>query len=509
MMSAATVCRSIKFAAQPPENPRKICGFCGLYGTFPLCYTLVAQKRKEMLHPMAVKQRRLEPRMVEMTSGSLWKNIFLFSIPLMFSQILEVLFNLSDVAIAGKFAGYAALGSVGSTTILVSLFTGFLLGLGGGINVRTAHELGVGDRQAISETVHASLLISLVMGLVVCLACLFFAGPMLSLLDTKDELMDGAVTYLKIYALGMPAMGVYNCGNGILSACGDTRRPLYYLTAAGILNVILNLFFVIVCGMAAAGVAVASVIAQYLSALLILRNLLRREDDCRLHPGKLRFYPQASRAVLLIGIPTGIQNALFAIANLFVQVGVNSFSAVGVSGNAAAANADSLIYNVMAAFHTACASFVSRNLGAGNRDRMMKSYLISVTYSFLSGALLGGALLVFGRQFLSIFASEPQVIDAGMERIRILGWCYCVSAFMDCTIAASRGLGKSIPPTAIVIMGSCVFRIIWVYTVFAYFKTIASLYLLYIFSWTITAAAEIVYFLVSYRKIMKAPLHTA
>ena len=440
--------------------------------------------------------------MIEMTSGSLWKNIFLFSIPLMFSQILEVLFNLSDVAIAGKFAGYLALGSVGSTTLLVSLFTGFLLGLGSGINVRTAHELGVGDREAISNTIHSALLISLITGFVTCFACLFFARPMLGLLGTKAELMDGAVTYLQIYALGMPAMGIYNCGNGILSACGDTRRPLYYLTIAGILNVILNLFFVIVLHMAAAGVAIASVIAQYLSALLILRNLLRRTDACRLHPARLRFHGPSCRAILLIGIPTGIQNALFAIANLFVQVGVNSFDAVMVSGNSAAANADTLIYNVMAAFHTACASFVSRNLGAGNRGRIMKSYLISLTYSFVSAAIMGTLLLRFGREFLSIFASERPVIDAGMQRIGIMGMSYAVSAFMDCTIAASRGLGKSIPPTVIVIMGSCVFRIIWVYTIFAHFRTIPSLYLLYVFSWAITAAAEIFYYIVSYRKIM-------
>ena len=440
--------------------------------------------------------------MIEMTSGSLWKNIFLFSIPLMFSQILEVLFNLSDVAIAGKFAGYLALGSVGSTTLLVSLFTGFLLGLGSGINVRTAHELGVGDREAISNTIHSALLISLITGFVTCFACLFFARPMLGLLGTKAELMDGAVTYLQIYALGMPAMGIYNCGNGILSACGDTRRPLYYLTIAGILNVILNLFFVIVLHMAAAGVAIASVIAQYLSALLILRNLLQRTDACRLHPAKLRFHGPSCRAILLIGIPTGIQNALFAIANLFVQVGVNSFDAVMVSGNSAAANADPLIYNVMAAFHTACASFVSRNLGAGNRSRIMKSYLISLTYSFVSAAIMGTLLLRFGREFLSIFASERPVIDAGMQRIGIMGMSYAVSAFMDCTIAASRGLGKSIPPTVIVIMGSCIFRIIWVYTIFAHFRTIPSLYLLYVFSWAITAAAEIFYYIVSYRKIM-------
>ena len=208
--------------------------------------------------------------------------------------------------------------------------------------------------------------------------------------------------------------------------------------------------------------------------------------------------------VLSMGIPAGIQNAIFAIANLFVQSGVNTFDAVMVSGNSAAANADTLIYNVMAAFHTACASFVSRNWGAGNRKRMMKSYLVSLSYSFISGAVLGGLLLAFGTQFLSLFANEPEVIAAGMERIKIMGWSYAFSAFMDCTIAASRGIGKSVAPTIIVILGSCVFRVVWVYTIFAYFGTISSLYLLYIFSWTITSVAEIFYYMRSYHALSVA-----
>ena len=427
---------------------------------------------------------------VNMTEGSLWKNMLLFSLPLMLTQVLEVLFNLSDVAIAGKFADYRALGAVGSTTLLVSLFTGLLIGMGSGVNVAVARGLGMGDRQRVEKTV------------VLCLICVLLARPMLTLLHTKDELMDGAVLYLKIYALSMPAMAVYNCGNGIMSAVGDTRRPLLYLSVAGVLNVVLNLFFVIQCHMAALGVAIASAIAQWLSALLIVLHLLRRKDACRLELRRLRVHPQEARRVLAIGIPTGLQNAIFAVANLFVQVGLNSFDAVTVSGSSAAANADTLLFNMMAAFYTGCASFVSRNWGAGKTERIVKSYLVSMCYAAGVGALCGILLLFFGRSFLGLFANETEVIDAGMQRLRIMSFSYVVSPLMDASIAASRGIGKSVGPTVIVILGSCVFRVIWVYTVFAWLGTITSLYLLYIFSWAITGAAEIVYFRRSYKKVI-------
>lgn len=204
--------------------------------------------------------------------------------------------------------------------------------------------------------------------------------------------------------------------------------------------------------------------------------------------------------MLMLGIPAGIQNAVFAVANLFVQTGVNHFDAITVSGNSAAANADAIIFNVQAAIHTACASFISRNRGAGNHSRMMKSYAVSLTYSFAAGAILGGLLMLFGRGFLSLFANDAEVINAGMERLYIMGWSYPIAAFMDCTIAAARGIGRTVVPTIMVIMGSCVFRVVWVYTIFAHFQTITSLYLLYSFSWAITAVAEIAYFLPASRK---------
>lgn len=438
---------------------------------------------------------------IQMTTGSLWKNILLFSIPLMLSQLLEVMFNISDVAIVGKFADYRALGSVGSTTLLVSLFIGFLIGMGSGVNVRVAHMLGSDDSKAVGETIHTSFIICLSVGLIICAVCVFGAEWMLSVLHTKPELIDGAIMYLRIYAIGLPGMAIYNWGNGILSARGETTRPLIYLAISGTLNVILNLFFVIKCHRAADGVAMASAISQYVSAALILIHLLRRKDACRFMPSHIRFHKNAAIRVLALGLPAGLQNAIFAIANLFVQAGVNSFDEIMVSGNSAASNADTIIFNVLAAFYTACATFAGQNLGARNRKRVLKSYLVSLTYATAAALILGIILILSGREFLLLFTSKGAVIDAGMERIGIMWFSFAIAPLMDCTISASRGIGKSLVPTIIVIMGSCVFRVIWVYTIFAYFHTIPSLYLLYIFSWFITALAEIIYFIHSYRKI--------
>ena len=440
---------------------------------------------------------------IQITYGSLWKNMLLFSIPLMLSQLLQVLFNMADVAVVGKFSSAEALGAVGSTTILVSLFTGFLIGMGSAVNVCVAQHLGAGDKARTSASIRTSFVICLATGVIIAALCLLSARFMLELLGTKDDLIDGAILYFRIYALGMPALGIFNFGNGVLSANGDTKRPLAYLMIAGILNVLFNLFFVIVCGMAEDGVALASIITQYVSAVLILIHMGRLKDDCAFRFKDLKNKQDKTEAkrVLGLGIPAGFQNAIFAIANLFIQSAVNSFDSVMVEGNSAAANADSIIYNVMAAFYTACSTFMGQNLGAGKHERVIKCYFIGITYSFIAGAILGGALYLFGRTFLSLFANEEAVIEAGLQRTRIMSFSYAVSAFMDCSIAACRGIGKSLAPTIIVIMGSCVFRVAWIYTVFAYFHTIPSLYLLYIFSWTITAIAEIICFFVNYKKL--------
>ena len=442
-----------------------------------------------------------------LTEGSLGKKIFLFSLPLMLSNLLQVLFNMADIAVVGKFAGSNALGSVGSTSILVTLFTSFLIGVGGGINVLVALHIGAGNKKEAKETITTAYVLCLCMVILLLIVGISSARGILSLMNTKPELIDGAVLYLRIYFLGLPAVGVYNCGNAILSAAGDTKKPLYFLSIAGVVNVALNLLLVIVFHLDVAGVAIASIISQYISAILITHALTHGDNvyTTSLRHQTLRslVFKDKLTAILKLGLPSGLQNMVFMFANLFVQVGVNSFSATMVAANSAAANADGPVYEVMAAFYVACSSFMGQNLGAKKKDRVLKSYFVSLSYSFFIGLILGLTILFMGPDFLLLFTSDPAVIELGMYRLKIMSVSYAFSAFMDCTIAASRGLGKTVVPTFIVIMGSCVFRVIWIYTIFAYFKTIPSLYLLYIFSWTITAAAEIIYFQAIYRREMR------
>ncbi len=420
-----------------------------------------------------------------LTEGPLARQILVFSLPLVLSNLLQAVFNMTDIAVVGRFAGSQALGSVGSTTIFVTLMTGFLIGLGGGVNVLVARFYGAEQPKDVEKSVHSALLVCLAAGVLLLAVGVAFSPALMRLLGTKPDLIDGAILYLRIYFLGMPAMAIYNFGNGVFSAVGDTRKPLVYLTIAGVLNVILDLFFVIVCKMSVAGAALATILTQYLSAFLILRALAHTEGCYGLRREKLHLDPVMTRSILGLGVPAGCQNAIFALANLFIQASINTFDTVVVSGNAAAANADPLVYDVMAAFYTACASFMSQNYGAG------------------IGAVLGLSLVLFGQTFLSLFTTEPAVAEAGMQRLLVMGLSYPISAFMDCTIAASRGLGRTIVPTFIVIMGSCVFRVVWVYTVFAFFGTLLSLYLLFVCSWTITAIAEVIYFARVYKEQMR------
>ena len=440
---------------------------------------------------------------LNMTEGRLGRQIITFSLPLMFTNLLQMLFSMVDLAVVGRFSSSAAMGSVGSTTTLVFLFTGFLMGLGSGVNVLVATHFGARSEKNVRESVSTSFFVCLTAGLLMLALGLIFARPLLELLNTRDDLIDGAELYLRIYFLGMPAAALYNYGNGVLNAIGDTKTPLIYLSVAGVLNVILDLAFVIGLGMSTDGVALASMLSQCVSAGLIVRSLMRSTDIYRLNLRELRFYRDKASHVLSIGVPAGLQNAIFSVANLFIQAGVNSFSTVVVEGNSAAGNVDNLVYAVMNAFYIACSSFVGQNYGAGKVDRVRKSYLLTLGYAALAAAVFGGLFLLFGRQFLSLFTPEAEVIDAGLQRIAVMCFSFPLSALMDNTTAASRGLGKGLVPMILVFLGSCVFRVIWIYTVFAYFHTIGSLYLLYPFSWLITGTAEIAYFVYCYRKYVR------
>ena len=427
--------------------------------------------------------------------------ILLFSIPLMISNVLQVLFNMADIAVVGRFAGSLSLAAVGSTATAVTLFTGILIGFSGGVNALVARHFGAKDDTKLSRTVHTAALISLLLGVMLLLFGLFGSRWLLTLLGTKPELVAPATLYMQVYFLGMPALAIFNFGNAVYSAIGNTKKPLAYLLTAGVLNVLLNLFFVIVCRLDVVGVALASIISQYLSAALILASLLRAKGTYKLRPRELRPSAAEGKEILTLGIPAAIQYSIFYVANLFIQAGVNTFDTVTVAGNSAAANADGLVYDVMAAFYTACTSFIGQAYGARDKKSILKIYFISAAFSFGVGAVMGLSLVAFGPAFLSLFTDESAVISEGMKRLTVMGLSYAVSAFMDSALAAARGIGRGVVPMIFVILGSCVFRIVWIYTVFAYFGTLTSLYLLYIFSWTVTAVLENWYFFRCYKKI--------
>lgn len=440
-----------------------------------------------------------------LTQGNLFKQVLLFGLPLMASNLLQVLFNMSDLAVVGQFSenGTVAIGAVGSTTVLVTLYTGILIGIGCGVNVLVARFIGASDKKNLREAVHTSLLVSLIVGVILGAVGLLINRPILKLLGTKDDLIDGADLYLKIYICGMPAVALYNFGNGTFSAMGNTKKPLLFLFIAGMLNIGLNLFFVIVCKMDVAGVSLASIISQYVSAALVVGALFFEKGDCKLSIRELKISKPKAKTILELGLPASLQNSIFAITNLVIQSALNTFSSVTVEGSVAASNADTLVYQLMDAFYIACASFIGQNYGAGNVKRIKQSYLICMMYAFIVGAILGALLVIFGDEFLTIFTTDAEVKAEGVKKLTVMGYSYWISAFMDCPIAASRGLKKTVVPTIIVILGSCVFRLLWLVTIFKIFNTITSLYLLYAFSWLITSVAEVIYFSFAFRKIAK------
>ena len=424
-----------------------------------------------------------------LTEGPLAKQIFLVSLPLALSNLLQVLFNMSDVAVVGRFAGSTALGSVGSTSIFVTLFTGFLIGLSNGINVLVARFYGARHADDVEKTVHSALLVSIAAGVLLLLIGLLGSPALLHLLNTKEDLYPGAVLYLRVYFLGMPALALYNYGNAIFSAIGETKKPLYYLCIAGVLNILLNLFFVIVCHLDVVGVALASAISQCVSAFLVLRALTRVQDCYALDFHKVALDPATTQRILALGLPAGFQNAVFAIANLFIQTGVNSFDSLMVKGNSAAANADNMIYDAMAAFYMACASFMSQNYGAGNLARCRRATWVSMGLNFCASVMMIAVVLIFERSILSLFTHSEAVMEIAITRILLVVLAEPISVVMETVSDAMRGYGYSMPPAMVTLFCICSIRIVWVYTVFAADPTFDTLMIVYPISWAVTTAA--------------------
>ncbi len=448
-------------------------------------------------------------RQIDMTTGSLFKNIVVFGLPLIATNMLQSLFTLVDAAVVGRYSGALALGAVGSASQLVFFFVGFIVGIASAVNVIVAYYIGAKNKKETEDFLFTAFIVCLVSGFVLMLIAVLLAEPILKLLRTKDELIFGCKVYFTIYMLGLPATAIYNFGNAVLRSAGDTKRPFWYLAIAGIINVILDLVFVIYFEMSVAGVAIASTISQCVSAFLIFRAVRKGIGFVKLKFKGQTFHVHKAGKLLKIGIPAGFQSSFFAFANMFIQMGVNSFDALAVSGISAAEKTDYLVFNILDGFYSSCACFIGQNYGAGKKDRILKTYFISLAYAFGAATILGLLFYAFGRQVISIFTSDSEAIAYGLQRLHIMALSYCIAPFMDCAIAASRGLGKTSVPTVIVILGSCVFRIIWIFTIFAMFKTIESLFLLYSVSWAITALAEIVYFVHIFRKVQPSQIQSA
>ena len=430
----------------------------------------------------------------DLTRGPMGQQIIRISIPLMLSSLLQMLFNLADQAVVGRFAGSMALGSVGSTSTLVALFTAFLMGMGGGSNVVIARNLGAKSKKDVRQSVSTAFLLCLGTGVVVMALGLGLARPLLRLMKTREELIDDAIIYLRIYSLGMPAIGIYNFGRATFNAMGETKKPFYFMLAAGVLNLALNLFFVIGLHLDVVGVAVASVLSVYLSAVLIVGSLMRHRGVCRLRLKRLRLYADKAKEIAGLGMTAGFQEASFAIANLVLQSAVNSFDSFTVAGHTAALNADNITFAIMGAFWTAGSSFMGQNLGAGNKERFHKAYRFVLVYTFITGVICGGLFICFGRPFLSLFTRDAQVVDMGMYRLFFLSIAYPFCVAQDTSMFALRCLGKKLVPLLIALAGIVVFRLIWIFTVFAHYHTLPSLYLLYIFSFVLCGTAQTLYF---------------
>ena len=394
---------------------------------------------------------------IDMCNGPLFPKLVAFAVPLILSGILQLLFNAADIIVVGHFAGRESLAAVGSTTALINLMINVFVGLSIGANVLVAQYSGAQKWKDLEETVHTAMMIALAGGILLIFVGVFFSGPMLSLMGTPDDVLPLAALYLKIYFVGMPATLTYNFGAAILRAVGDTRRPLYFLLFAGAVNVVLNLVFVIGFSMGVAGVATATVVSECISAVLIVRCLARSDSAYRLYREKMHL--------------------------------------------TASANVEGFVYNAMNAVYQTALSFTSQNYGAGKMNRVTKILLYCLGLVVMVGAVMGGGAVLIGPKLLQIYSSDPEVISYGMMRMRIINGSYFLCGIMDTMVGGLRGLGYSVVPMLVSLTGACLFRVVWIFSVFAMHRTLTTLYISYPVSWIITFTAHIICYIVIRKRI--------
>ena len=439
---------------------------------------------------------------IDMTTGRIWPKMLSFVLPLAVSSLLQLLFNAADLIVIGNYAGATALAAVGTTGALINLIINIFLGLSVGANVLVARSWGAGNRGGVSKAVHTSILTALIGGILFGAAGILLCKPLLKLMNIEGAVLEKAALYMRIYFAGLPVIGLYNYGSAILRAVGDTRRPLIFLSIAGVLNVLMNLFFVTVLKMDVDGVALATILSQCVSTGLVLATLARSGEAYRLIPKKLRIDPYCLRELARIGIPAGVQGMCFSLSNVIIQSTVNSFGDYATAGNAAASNIEGFVYVIMNAFHQACLAFTGQNMGARKYDRIDRTLLSALLWQFGIAFSISFLVYIFRQPLLGIYisADEAEAIGYGMMRMQIYIRVYFICGIMDIFAGMLRGMGYSLSPTLIVLFGTCLLRILWVFFVFPAYRTLTCLYLSYPVSWTITAVIQAVFYLTQRKK---------
>lgn len=440
---------------------------------------------------------------IDMCHGPLLGKILVFYIPLMLSGILQLLFNAADIIVVGQFAGNESLAAVGSTGALINLIINLFIGLSVGANVLVARYYGANQQAELKEMVQTAIATSVISGILLVLVGFFVAKPALTLMGTPDDVVGQSVLYMRIYFAGMPFMMAYNFGAAVLRAVGDTKRPLYYLLIAGIVNVILNLIFVIYFSMHVAGVATATVISQAISAVLVIRCLLKTDSVYKLELKGIKISMDKLGKMFKIGLPAGVQGALFSISNVLIQSSVNSFGSVAMAGNTAGSNIEGFVYTSMNAFYQSAISFCGQNYGAKEYKRVGKALFICEVLVILVGLLLGNGAYLAGGTLLKLYSSDPEVISYGILRMRYISVIYFLCGMMDVMVGGLRGIGYSIMPMLVSLTGACLFRIVWIYTIFQEVRTLPCLYISYPISWILTFSVHLICFLIVYKKLFR------
>lgn len=440
-----------------------------------------------------------------MCSGSVLKKMLIFTLPLMLSGILQLLFNASDIIIVGRFAGDNSLAAVGSNSALINLLTNLFIGLSIGANVIAARHYGAGEVKELSKTVHTSMLIGAVSGVILAVVGFFFATGILELMKTPEEVLSLASLYLKIYFIGMPSLMIYNFGSALLRSIGDTKRPLFYLSFAGVINIILNLIFVIALKLDVAGVAIATVISETISAILVVRCLMHETGGIKLILSELKIDKKKATEIFRFGIPAGLQGVIFSLSNVVIQSSVNLFGSTVVAGNSAAQNIEGFVYVAMNSFYQSAISFTSQNYGAKKYERLTKILGCALGCVVVTGIVLGYTGLFFGKGLLSLYTTGSDTIEAGLVRMRVIFKIYFLCGIMDVMVGALRGIGYSIMPMIVSLIGACGIRLLWIATVFQVpeYHTVKSIYLSYPVSWTITIIAHVVCYIIVRKKLKK------